>query len=434
VQQLISILTFRITTSPAGKNECSLNIHNVIRFIIACLHYFIEKCSTDSIIKEEISIMYSTCYSLLENKDLPMDTKTNSGILVVLKCIIFKEDFRNLIKADDSSEKKLCLCIGIISCLDKSFFASNENFSILTDVAKTLDQIGREFAVEPSIILGVSRGYVQASKKLLVLKLDPALFTANSSTFIELLRICLYYCLTNLEHYMDSIRHLCRDLLINVIKLSQKYDKEFLDEIFQHALLETSDSFNKNIQCMVLANLGVALTIKDIIIRIPDVVPNLLMLLEPENSNNINLHVMTSYEILMNTHFNEIAVDIWTQYWVKPLVIALNSESNAEIKQSLENLIKKAVKISPTIVFNIVQFQTTSNSNVVLSCLGQAKKCGMFDAIESNDIMWKCILTFNNIRESMVADEDEVRLSALRLVTDCHRTTERMSSAELGER
>ena len=197
-------------SSPAQKNEISIRFHHCIQSVIFCMkNYLIGAEVIESIVKSNLDSIVAICYGLLENPELPMDTKTNCGILIVMQSKLSNENLYmdRIYDEEESCANRLCLIIGAISAMENS----SNNFGFFAKISNILKDIFDKNSVDPAIILCVSRCFVQITKKITLVKdFDESVHSIDSIS-----TTALSFSFLNLEHYMDSIRHLSRDTFKN---------------------------------------------------------------------------------------------------------------------------------------------------------------------------------------------------------------------------
>lgn len=297
------------------------------------------------------------CNELITDPEVPMDTKLNCGIFLLLKAklfdsidLIFNEVIEN--KFLNKPIHNLCLCFGIINTISETQLDENNGYTVLRHSVINLKQIASEHAIEQNVLIGICRALVQLSKTLLIFKLSLPLSTINKALLVSMTSDTLNFVWTYAIHYMDNVRYLSKDLLKNLLKLSMKYQME-LGFLAEETLLlaKTLNSTTDIVQCMALDFLCQIYGAKWIIEKIPTV-NQLLMknLLEPSWA--------ACYERLLISHSQQIALDEWYILWVQPILGYSNenqkeSDENASL-QVYENLISCAIKSKPEVIRLII--------------------------------------------------------------------------------
>nr|XP_029733014.1 thyroid adenoma-associated protein homolog [Aedes albopictus] len=418
--------------SPSDKSEISLYIHVTIRVAISCFTQFSASIRSTYEGEKNVEKLILICWDLLENPEIPMDTKINCGILITMNANLEKRYLRltERIFSEENSTKKLCLLNGVICTIESDFFNEPDfnGFNIFSKTANVLKEISEENSIEPSIILGVSRGFLQMTKRLLSLQIVEYL-KRDHRELIEILAVNLGYSLSHLDHYMDSVRHLCKELLKLTIQLGVKVNDKLNHIIYDYI---RNISININTKCILIGAICSIVKAKAVLQAVPNVIEFLLKSLTANDHANINLHINNCYETLMMSYAYEDNKQEWFNKWISPILSEIvRNEHNPEVKQTLFDLIRKAIKAYPEIAICMIESKTSVNFGLILTSLGIAKKTGLFDKINSNEQKWKNLLPYREIKLAMVSADDSTRMSALHLLTECHKSTELFTKQDL---
>ncbi|XP_052865939.1 thyroid adenoma-associated protein homolog [Anopheles cruzii] len=453
--------------SPSDKSELCLFVHSAIRTVISCFQQFPDQLKTTYEGEKNIEKIVLICWDLLENPEIPMDTKTNCGILIAMNANLEHRFLRlaQRVFAEDSSAKQMCLVNGIICTIEAEHFTGPEwkGIEILHQAATILKEISEENSVEISIVLGTTRGFFQLTKKLLVLKLD-GYNTVERKELVDILAVNLRYSLSHLDHYVDSIRHISRDLLKCTIQLGTRLDDTLNGIIYDYI---RNGSININTKCVLIGAISSILKAKEVLRAIPHVPEFLLRSLTRNDHANTNLHINNCYEALMMSYAYEDNKQEWFTRWINPILkeimigkdgthegpIHIGSAATAtmnsllddptcesvgnsggstnDVKDTLHDLIRKAIRAYPDIAIRMIDSKIGISFGLILSSLGIARKSGLFDAVQSSEEMWKNLLSYSDIRQAMISADDSTRMSALYLITECHKSTEIFTRQDL---
>lgn len=405
--------------SPAQKNEISIRFHHCIQSVIFCMKNYLSGAAVvESTVKSNLDAIVAICYGLLENPDLPMDTKTNCGILIVMQSKLSNENqyMNRIYDEEESCANRLCLIIGAISAMENS----SDNFAFFAKISNILKDIFDKNSVDPAIILSVSRCFVQITKKLTLVKdFDESLHTIDS-----IATTALTFSFLNLEHYMDSIRHLARDTFKNIAEASTKFNAvKVKDLIFELILLVSSMSL-KSIMIMTIC---AGIKTKLILEKIPNLRDLLLMSIEENLVPNQN--IINCYESLLNQSFIDCDFDQWFSFWMIPVIDQYLKSAPGEKKAMYENLLKKCIKIDEKVLDAILNCKDLE-IGFILFCLGTGKKNGYYDKLQSTENLWKGILSYEKIKEAMLKEDPAIRIPAMSLIVDSRKTTELFSVQE----
>uniref|UniRef100_A0A2M4B8H4 tRNA (32-2'-O)-methyltransferase regulator THADA n=1 Tax=Anopheles marajoara TaxID=58244 RepID=A0A2M4B8H4_9DIPT len=445
--------------SPSDKSEQCLFIHSAIRIVITCFQQFPDQLKATYEGEKNIEKIVLICWDLLENPEIPMDTKTNCGILIAMNANLEQRFLRHAqrVFSEDCSAKQMCLVNGIICTIESEHFVPPawKGIQIMHEAATILKVISEENSVEVSIVLGTTRGFFQMTKKLLGLKLEGYQAT-DRKELIDILAINLRYSLSHLDHYVDSIRHISRDLLKCTIQLGTHLDNTLNGIIYDYI---RNAAININTKCVLIGAISSILKAKEVLKAIPDVPEFLLRSLTRRDQANTNLHINNCYEALMMSYPYEDNKQDWFHRWIDPLLkqtiegcdngmtalvdgfqkiadfeSAYREYSNEgnDIKETLYDLIRKAIRTYPETAIRMIDCKINISFGLILSSLGIARKSGLFDTIQSTQEMWKSLLSYNDIRQAMISGDDSTRMSALYLITECHKSTEIFTQQDLG--
>ncbi|XP_049279352.1 thyroid adenoma-associated protein homolog [Anopheles funestus] len=447
--------------SPSDKSELCLFIHSAIRIVISCFQQFPDQLKASYEGEKNVEKLVLICWDLLENPEIPMDTKTNCGILIAMNANLERRFLRlaQRVFDEDSSAKQMCLVNGIICTIENEHFTEPEwkGIEVLHQAATVLKEISEENSVEVSIVLGTTRGFFQMTKRLLGLKLD-GYKTSERKELVDILAINLRYSLSHLDHYVDSIRHISRDLLKCTIQLGTRLDDTLNAIIYDYI---RNGGININTKCILISAISSILKAKEVLRAIPDVPEFLLRSLTRNDHSNTNLHINNCYESLMMSYSYEENKQEWFNRWINPILMEITNgrdgsvsgtaeaadttvaasheteettsdgNSGNDVRETLHDLIRKAIRAYPEIAIYMIDSKIGISYGLVLSSLGIARKNGLFDTVQSTEGMWKNLLSYTDIRQAMISSDDSTRMSALYLITECHKSTEIFTKQDL---
>lgn len=398
--------------SPAEKNEVSYQLHAALQVLIFCLKAHTNE--TSELNTDVIAEIVAYCVELLDNSDLPMDTKNNCSMFIIMQSKpVSNVDYLNWLKDENCShEKKLCIIFGIITTLD----VPHINFNLLADVSTTLKEIFFKSSVDPTAMLYVCRSFMQVTKKISlmgpIIPTSPALEVTTSSA--------LSIAFLNLEHNVDSIRHLSKDTLKNLAEISIKMnDEKLLNELFR----EINQVSTLNLKSIVVLALTTKLETSLILEKLPRFHMTLLLSVNYNKITNNNL--INCFEALAIKGFNEIPFDDWFASFVQLAILEMTKhQPHTEERSTLESLLMRIIKIEKKVLGEILNHRENFDVGFILLCLSTGKKMGRFDNILSTTEHWKGIISFKEIKSAMINADDGVRTSALLLITESRKTTE----------
>lgn len=172
------------------------------------------------------------------------------------------------------------------------------------------------------------------------------------------------------------------------------------------------------------------ISVEKVVEKIPNIRNYLLKSLDSENFVQ-NQNIVNCYDSLLTKSHSELDFETWFDFWINPMILELANSEDPEVLASLENLVKKAIRKDSKIVSRILQnAENNLSSRFILLIVGEAKKQGNYDGIQSTKEMWRNIVRFELIKKSMCSKEDSVRISAVSLLVDSRKTTELFSKEE----
>lgn len=414
---------FRKPNSPAKKSEIYIFVHIAVRLALSCVHQCFEQTSITSVsnVLEKIN---AHCSKLIEANDVPMDTKLNCGIFHLLHAklldeidVVYSEIMEH--KLSENSIRNLCICFGIINTIDEYNLDENQGFSVLNQVVSDLIAIAADYSIEQNVLVGVCRGLVQLSKTLFLLKLPNHLCEEDEIQLKDLSDKCLTFVWTHAEHYMDSIRHLSKDLFKNVLKLSKKHSNslEFLTQKSIAIINIGTTAATESVQCLALDYLCQIYGTEFCLLHIPNVNEMLMVHLMSPNWS-------ACYEKLLTSYKAPIHLDQWYQQWVQPILYYRQSNENLQI---IENLIGRSIKAQPDIVKYIIDEKSKLPIETYLFVMLTVRKTGLKNIpnwTPANDSI---------ICNAKVHSNDETRIMCLRIIVEVYKTTEPFTAGELKE-
>ncbi|XP_067637343.1 tRNA (32-2'-O)-methyltransferase regulator THADA isoform X3 [Eurosta solidaginis] len=413
VQKYLTELS--VLSSPSVRNEYYLYIHNAIRLLLCCVQeYGITIKDAHKITLTQLSML---CKQIVQDDEIPMDPRTNAGILLAhnAKLNANYEQFIQEVKLTKNPHE-ITLCVGVINTFDQHDF--QQISADIRDICSKTDEIANAYSTIPNILLCATRALYQLSKLIHNFDLKAQANVAALDDAKLILRKLLIYAFSYLEHHMDSVRHMCRDLLRNIVAAASKIEFEFLLQKIYDAC--RSERLSLSMKCVVLQQTA-AIMGADIIIRqCPEVFTHIFA-----QQLGRDFMVNNLFEALMYVSHQEINYEVWTNLWIKYLLYVASAQD--ERLPDIEKLIVKAVKYEPKIVQHIIEnndFDIPISTK--LSVLWAVRKTGI--KIDNfNDIMSK----FSGpLLYSILSNSDETRIMALRLLVETNKTTEQLTLLE----
>ncbi len=356
--------------SPANLSEIFIFLHGSIRLSL----WLVQRCISDRSLKKREELADLTKYGkIIINCDgVPMDTKLNCGIFLVLNEIM-KDNLEELIghlsAIRDGQSKRigvdtLCYCYGLCNTLPSSdIFHQRGEF--LIEIIEMLRTIADENSNEQTMLLGVCRSLVQMTKSFLTL--HSMTTTASSENLIKLVGQCLSFVWSYFEHHLDTVRHFCRDTFRNLLKLSHRHENY---DFIQQTVLATirNQEISRNAQYMAVEYLCQEMQVESIIESWPSIFDDLFVHLEDPKC-------LSCYQKVMSIHCKEIDVQSWFNLWIRPL-LSDDATSNVDL-QTKEGLVNVAIKTHPMVPSYFLQEKDKLPLELYLFVVSTIRKNGL---------------------------------------------------------
>lgn len=314
--------------------------------------WYVQRLISDRPLKNtsELVDLSKFCKSIIERDIVPMDTKLNCGIFLVLSEII-KDNLQELsvhliaIRNQKSTRtdvqtdvQTLCYCYGLCNTLASSNMF-NERGPFLIEIMEILRTIADDHSNEQTILLGVCRSLAQMTKSFLTLHATvSSLDNRKAVSMTDLVPQCLTFVWSYFEHHLDTVRHFCKDIFRNLLKLSQKQDGSYA--FIRNIVLSTTKNqeISRNAQYMAVECLCQEMHVESIFEAWPNIFDDLFGNLE-------NSKCLPCYQKMMTIHCKEIDVQSWFKIWIRPLLCD-NRNIDLETKECLVNV---AIKTHPMV-------------------------------------------------------------------------------------
>jgi len=420
--------------APVDKARLSEEASECSRTLVA-----VVKGTVGDLKKELVEKLSSITINILTINDLPLDLKSNCGIIAIVS--MKTQDMSQLTSLihDLAEEKKLEVTMhfykkihgnagavlsilhGIMSTLSlQELSLVTEDQVMLENILKIYLKIALE-EKENAIVLGHSRGMLTWSTKLLETSLnDEQIFSC-----VEKLQ---EYIWGHLEHSVDSVKHNAKNTLGNIIVGCKKAGGkciEFLDAFLMDTLGLPK---HKKGRFVSLSSLAKSYSVEKVIEKYPNIHKDIL---DMSKEYALVAQISELYEVLIISHHELCKDDLkkWMQVSVKPLLNCFNEREGETNGKMLEGLLKKAVKMDQKVIeFVLAGINEKEGDShqlcLALCCLKMGRELGQSWDFAKNEQTMK--LAFSH-------PLDEVRMQALNLFAEAHSGIEVFSEKELIE-
>ncbi|XP_061718235.1 tRNA (32-2'-O)-methyltransferase regulator THADA [Cydia pomonella] len=209
-----------VKSEPLAPTEIN-KIYDLVHLTLRLLLYMIQKVTNDNTTK--LSSMFerirSIIFALMLGKEVPMDTKSVSGIIYLTLHLFEKEpgSWIAVLERDRSADNgtvNLSIYSAVATVVppaELSVTKVNSQLAVL-DLTEKILTIGDRYSSDPSHTLAVARTLLSISRSL--------------SAGAALAALLARWCWAHAEHHMDSVRHLAAQLMARVVAAAVQLEKE----------------------------------------------------------------------------------------------------------------------------------------------------------------------------------------------------------------
>ncbi|XP_029377385.1 thyroid adenoma-associated protein isoform X2 [Echeneis naucrates] len=271
----------------------------------------------------------------------------------------------------------------------------------------------------------------------------------------ELQRHLLEHIYSHWEHPLDGVRHQTRSLFHNLLRLHQKTNPSCSDPTkdsyiteLTHSLLELEWHMRGkygSLGCLVeLYGAGYLLSIQP---QLPSCLLGLMgdQTLAPYASDLLErLFISHKGQLVSEAGAagkNQDWMECWHQTWVTPLLQVLCRARLDQTTYILDYFLPKLLRCSPSSLAHMVKAlqdmppcsKGPSGSRgalgALMTCLRAARAQGVVPSSEEG--LWGGLVPLSLLQQALIHKHDQVRMDALGLVCESHRSTEVLTSQEM---
>ncbi|XP_066480591.1 tRNA (32-2'-O)-methyltransferase regulator THADA isoform X2 [Tiliqua scincoides] len=416
-----------------------------------------------------------TCF--LINEDLLQAVHMTAGLAVVLflktmfepveklPCLIsdlllgsrtsdipewFMDSCGNLCTVDLSDSVLLFLSHGALAMLEwKNSSMGPSGEKLLLDIALALLSLSKRLK-ESSMAASLSRiltiwtnsalDTLQSSSENLKLSLN------GNSNIVEKM---LDYVYAHWEHPLDAVRHQTKLIFKNLLQIHHASVKESVVKLDPFFSMLTKNllslewhvkgkysSLGCLVECVGIEN----------ILEMDRTIPS--QILDVMNDQSFAPYASDLLETMFTNHKKHLTsvlegngwIDKWHETWVSPLLLILCDGNPEQATYVTDYYLPKLLKCSPeSLNYMIKILQTSAETNVgtcntrgalgaLMACLRTARALGH---LQFTDMMHGSLVSIGCIKQGLVHQHDQVRIDALGLLCESHRSTEITSAEEM---
>uniref|UniRef100_UPI00398F516E thyroid adenoma-associated protein n=1 Tax=Pristiophorus japonicus TaxID=55135 RepID=UPI00398F516E len=271
--------------------------------------------------------------------------------------------------------------------------------------------------------------------------------SGNSEAIQELLE----YVWTHWDHPLDAVRHQTKTVFKNILKIHQKTidgscgmtDPFFLNMTQNLLGLEWHIKGKYvSLSCLV-EYLGT-----DHILTVDDSIPKQVLGVMLEQS--LATYASDLLEKMFVSHKNQLMsssqsnnwIKQWHETWVSPFLTTLCEEKPSQTIYIIDYYLPKLLKCNPdSLAYMIKELQSSDKASntgpfssrgalgALMTCLRAARAQGLWSTAER--FAWDQLVPVGLMKQALVHKHEQVRLDALGLVCETHRSTEALSQQEI---
>uniref|UniRef100_A0A8D2L6G7 tRNA (32-2'-O)-methyltransferase regulator THADA n=1 Tax=Varanus komodoensis TaxID=61221 RepID=A0A8D2L6G7_VARKO len=411
----------------------------------------------------------------LNNEDLLQTVQTTAGLAVVLfiktmfepveklPCLIsdllcgslkcsdipewFANSCGNLCTAEISDSVLLFLCHGALAMLDWKNESMGQNAEkLLLDIASHVLFWLKESVMAASLSRILS---IWTNAALDALQSNSASLKFSLGGNLDTIGKMLDYVYAHWEHPLDAVKHQTKLIFKNILRIHQatvkgsttKLDPFFLELINSLLSLEWHVKGKYSSLGCIVECVGI-----EYILAIDRTIPS--QILGAMSDQSFAPYASDLLETMFVTHKKHLTtilegntwIDCWHETWVSPLLLILCDGNPEQATYVTDYYLPKLLKCSPeSLNYMIKILQTSVESNVgscnsrgalgaLVACLRTARAHGH---LQFMDIIHGGLASTGYIKQGLVHQHDQVRIDALGLLCESHRSTEMISEEEM---
>ncbi|XP_019371913.1 PREDICTED: thyroid adenoma-associated protein isoform X1 [Gavialis gangeticus] len=420
------------------------------------------KCFTNCLMDEEVLQTVQTTSGLavvlfikiLFEPVEKLPSLVSDLLLRSVKCVDVPQWFMDscgiLCTAEVSDSTLLFLCHGALAMLEwKNNSMGQNGEKLLLDIVLVLLSLNSRLK-ESCMAMSLSRILaIWTSSALDVLdsssqSLKYAL-TGNSDTIEKLLE----YVYAHWEHPLDAVRHQTKLIFRNLLQIHQATIKGSVvkSDPFLSMLTENLLNLEWHVKGKY-ASLGCLVECVGIenILTVDRTIP--VQILDVMGDQSLAPYASDLLETMFSHHKNHLTavfqestwIDQWHETWVSPLLLILCEGNPDQTTYVIDYYLPKLLKCNPgSLNYMIKILQASSDANVgswntrgalgaLMACLRTARAYGH---LQFADVMRDGLVSVGCIKQGLVHQHVQVRIDALGLLCETHRSTEIVSVEEM---
>ncbi|XP_072533812.1 thyroid adenoma-associated protein [Salminus brasiliensis] len=262
----------------------------------------------------------------------------------------------------------------------------------------------------------------------------------------------LHHIYTHWEHPLDGVRHQARTLFRNLLLLHQRCSDHDADPTSDPYVTQLTQSLLA-LEWHVKGKYGALACLAELLgaeylLKLSATLPSRLLGLMGDQT--LAPYASELLERLFVSHKTQLCgrlgdghgwMDEWHRTWVTPLLEVLCSARLDQTTYILDYFLPKLLRCSPSSLGHMVQalqeMPSASESSVgsrgalgaLMTCLRAARAQGVLKPADEQ--LWGGLVPLPLLQQALVHKHDQVRMDALGLVCESHRSTETLSTQEM---
>nr|XP_033793161.1 thyroid adenoma-associated protein isoform X2 [Geotrypetes seraphini] len=363
----------------------------------------------------------------------------------------FVNSWRNLCKEVPSDSVLLFLCQGALAMLEwRNGNMGRNGEKLFLDILMVLLTLSSRLK-DSSLAMSVSRILAMWTTSALdVLGSCSQDLKESLDGNADALRKLLDYVYTHWEHPLDAVRHQAKAVFKNLLQIHRltldgadvKSDPFFSQLLGSLLSLE----WHRKGKYASLACLVECVGVESILTMDRTIPAQVLDVMSdqsfaPYASNLLETMFMNHRHQLASTSQKEFWIAQWHATWVSPLLLILCEGNPDKTTYIIDYYLPKLLKCNPESVHYMVKnLQSSASTNVgsctsrgalgaLMACLRTARAHGHLTF--TDNFVWREAVSTGLIKQGLVHRHDQVRIDALGLLCESHRSTEIVSMEEM---
>lgn len=428
-----------VVHSPAERSQFYIYLHNAIRVVLFAAQKYQANFKDAEVLRPILKLCWMEILEDFMFADLPMDTKVNCAIVKVYYDRFSEQSFggvgdqilnqyRGLTSMESCAtivlSKKVYLGIAVINTMAEKDILDGSYCLAIRMIVEHLVDVGGTFVMDSGVMMAITRGLMQFSRKTLnnTRKTTLQLSEEDNKQIEWAARRCLDFVWLNVDHCADCVRYAIKDLLKSLLRMGHDQKDMFGQLINDSFAMIKSHNTSSSLTSLLLDNLSQIIRAERIINEVPDIRDRVLYEIVGDCSWS------TCYERLMVTNSWEIDFDVWCERWINPLIHIdkLEWKEDQDKMKTIRNLFERALKAKPEAA-EFILAKTDISIEIYLFVLWMMRKSGRKLYAPDNYQLSDDV----NVIRARLHQTDEVRILAFRILTDCHKLSQKFPVADL---